>query len=315
MPDVVTIGETMLRLSPPPGTSLEHASEFTVRAAGTESNVAITLSRLGTSAGWISRLVDNPLGRRVAAEIRAHGVDVSRVLWTADGRVGTYFVEPAITPRTARVIYDRANSAFAEIDPEEVDWAFVRTARHLHLTGITLSLGDRCRALAVRAIAEARRAGLTISFDVNYRARLWPPKDARKALEGVLEGIDVLFSTAEDARTLFDAEGQAEEACGLLARRFRPRVAVVTDEGRCVSSQGDRVLTRNGYQVTPVDRIGAGDAFAGGFIHGWLAEDSIERGLEYGMAAAALKHTYHGDVAWITLEDVRNLISGHPRWR
>ncbi|MGH2399632.1 MAG: sugar kinase [bacterium] len=315
MPDVVTIGETMLRLSPPPGASLEHAAEFSVRAAGTESNVAITLCRLGTSAGWISRLVDNSLGRRVAAEIRAHGVDVSRVLWTAEARVGTYFVEPAISPRAARVIYDRAHSAFAEIDPNEVDWAFVGAARHLHLTGITPSLSDRCRTLAGRAIAEARRAGITISFDINYRARLWPPADARKTLEEMLQGIDVIFTTTEDARTLFDAEGKAEDACGLLARRFRPRVAVVTDEGRCVSSHGDRVLTRDGYEVTPVDRIGAGDAFAGGFIHGWLAEDSIERGLEYGMAAAALKHTYHGDVAWITLEDVRNLISGQPRWR
>lgn len=315
MPDVVTIGETMLRLSPPPGTSLEHAAEFSVRAAGTESNAAITLCRLGTSAAWISRLVDNALGRRVAAEIRAHGVDVSRVLWTADGRVGTYFVEPAVAPRTARVIYDRAHSAFAEIDPGEVDWGFVRAARHLHLTGITPALSDRCRELALRAIAEARRAGITTSVDINYRARLWLMKDARKTLDEMLQGIDVIFSTTEDARTLFDAGGKAEDACGLLARRFRPRVAVVTDDGRCVSSHGDRVITRDGYPVTPVDRIGAGDAFAGGFIHGWLAEDSIERGLEYGMAAAALKHTYHGDVAWITLEDVRNLISGQPRWR
>lgn len=315
MPAVVTIGETMLRLSPPPGISLEHAAEFSVRAAGTESNVAITLSRLGTSAGWISRLVDSPLGRRVAAEIRAHGVDVSRVLWTAEGRVGTYFVEPAVTPRAARVIYDRAQSAFATIIPDEVDWGYLQTARHLHLTGITPALSAACRTLAERAVAEARRAGLTISFDVNYRARLWPPQEARKGLERLLEGTDVIFSTAEDARMLLDTESQADEACGLLARRFRPRVAVVTDGGRCVSAQGDRLMTRDGYQVTPVDSIGAGDAFAGAFIHGWLSEESIERGLEYGMAAAALKHTYHGDVAWITLEDVRNLISGQPRWR
>lgn len=315
MPDVVTIGETMLRLSPPPGVSLEHAAEFSVRAAGTESNVAITLCRLGTSAGWISRLVDNPLGRRVAAEIRAHGVDVSRVLWTADGRIGTYFVEPAVTPRSARVIYDRGHSAFATIDPNQVDWAYVRTARHLHLTGITPSLSPACRALAARAATEARSAGRTVSFDINYRARLWPPEDARTALQSMLEGVDVIFSTAEDARMLLDSKGPAEETCELIARRFRPRVAVVTDDVRCVCAQGGRLITRDGYQVTAVDRIGAGDAFAGGFIHGWLGEDSIERGLEYGMAAAALKHTYHGDVAWITLDDVRNLISGQPRWR
>lgn len=315
MPDVVTLGETMLRLSPAPGVALEHAAEFSVRAAGTESNFAITLARLGTSAAWISRLVNNALGRRVASEIRAHGVDVSRVLWTAEGRVGTYFVEPAVAPRAANVIYDRAHSAFATIDPDSIDWDFVRSARHLHLTGITPALSAPCRQLAERALTETRKAGLTVSFDVNYRARLWPPEEARKTLEPLLKDVDIIFSTAEDARMLLQSDDETEAACGLIARKFRPKVSVITDDGRCVSSHGNRVMKRDGYQVTSIDRIGAGDAFAGGFIHAWLGEGSIERGLEYGMAAAALKHTYHGDVAWITLEDVRSLISGQPRWR
>src|SRR3989449_9080800 len=145
MPDVVTIGETMLRLSAPPGVRLEPAPELDVHVAGAESTVAIALCRLGTTAGWISGLVDTPLGRRIVNELRAHGVDVSRVLWAPDGRVGVYFLEQGIPPRQHRIIYDRAQSAMALLNPDEIDGEFVRSARLVHLTGITpaLSAGSR----------------------------------------------------------------------------------------------------------------------------------------------------------------------------
>ena len=155
MPDVVTIGETMLRLSALPGVPLEQAPQLDVHVAGAESNVAIALCRLGTTAGWISRLVDTPLGRRIVNELRGHGVDVSRVLWAPDGRIGIYFLEQGIPPRQHRIIYDRAQSAMALLDPKEVDWGFVRSARLVHLTGITPALSAGCRAATVQAIAEA----------------------------------------------------------------------------------------------------------------------------------------------------------------
>lgn len=314
MPDVVTIGETMLRLSAPAGTALEEAPHFLVHTAGTESNVAVTLSRLRTSAGWISRLVDNPLGRRICNEIRGQGVDVSRVLWTSEDRVGTYFVEMGALPRPGRVIYDRAGSAMAMINPDDVDWSYVRGSKVVHITGITAGLSPSCRTLVTRALAEAAAGGVTISFDINYRAKLWAAAVAAATLAPFLSQAHILICTAADARALFDFQGDAGSVAGALRARFHPRVAVVTDGIRFAVAHDGGTITREGYPVEAVDRIGAGDAFAAGFIHGFLAS-GVERGLEYGAALAALKHTYYGDIAWVSEEDLRALISGHGVWR
>src|SRR3989454_6309257 len=202
MPDVVTIGETMVRLSAPPGVPLEQAPQLDVHVAGAESNVAIALCRLGTTAGWISRLVDTPLGRRIVSDLRAHGVDVARVVWAPDGRVGVYFLEQGIPPRQHRIIYDRAQSAMALLNPDDIDWEFVRSTRLVHLTGITPALSAGCRTAASRAIAEARRGKALVCFDVNYRAKLWSADEAKMALEPLLAEVDILITTADDARLL-----------------------------------------------------------------------------------------------------------------
>ena len=314
MPDVVTIGETMLRLSAPPGVPLEAASHLFVHVAGAESNVAVAMSRLGTSAGWISRLTDNSLGRRIYSDIRSHGVDVSRVLWTRADRIGTYFLELGRVPRPGRVIYDRAGSAMAMISPDEVDWVYVREAKVVHLSGITPGLSPSCRTLVARAIDEARAARIFVSFDVNYRALLWTPAEAAAALGALLPKVSILICTAADARLLFGVEGDAGTVAGALRARFRPEVAVVTDGVHFAAAAGARLFQRDGYQVETVDRIGAGDAFAAGFLHGYLT-DGVERGLADGAALAALKHTYYGDTVWASAEDVQRLISGDEVWR
>ena len=208
MPDVVTIGETMLRLSAPPGVPLEQAPQLDVHVAGAESNVAIALCRLGTTAGWISRLVDTPLGRRIVNELRAHGVDVSRVLWAPDGRVGVYFLEQGIPPRQHRIIYDRAQSAMALLNPDDIDWEFVRSTRLVHLTGITPALSAGCRTAASRAIAEARRGKALVCFDVNYRAKLWSADEAKMVLGPLLADVDILIATADDSRLLLSGGGR-----------------------------------------------------------------------------------------------------------
>lgn len=314
MPDVVTIGETMLRLSAPHGVALEQAPNLLVHVAGAESNVAVALSRLGTSAGWISRLVDNPLGRRIHNEIRAQGVDVSRVLWTRGERVGTYFVELGRPPRPGRVVYDRARSAMAAINPEEVDWAYFRQGRVVHLTGITPGLSPSCLQLVQRALQEARSAGRMISFDVNYRARLWSAAEAAGALSPLLRQVGILICTAADARHLFEIDGGAVEVAEALRDRFGAEITVVTSGVHFAATDGVRTYQREGYPVEAVDRIGAGDAFAGGFIHKFLTE-GVEQGLTYGAALAALKHTYYGDTAWASAEDVQTLIAGEDVWR
>ena len=314
MPDVVTIGETMLRLTTPPGWALEQTAYLLVDVAGAESNVAIALSRLGISSGWVSRLVDNPLGRRICNEIRAHGVDVSRVLWTSAERVGTYFVELGRAPRQSRIIYDRAGSAITGINPDEVDWAYVQQARLVHLTGITPGLSPTCRALVARALDEAHRRGVQRSFDVNYRARLWSPSDAAAALSPLLVQMDLLISTAADARSVFNISGSPAEIAAALQDRFAAQTVVVTDEGKAAAVRGGVREERDGYPVDTVDRIGAGDAFAAGFIRGFLA-GNIGQGLEYGLALAALKHTFLGDTVWASEEDIQRLIAGQDVWR
>jgi 2-dehydro-3-deoxygluconokinase len=276
--------------------------------------VAVTLSRLKTSAGWISRLTDGPLGWRIRNEIRAQGVDVSRVLWTQGERVGTYFVEIGRAPRPGRIIYDRVGSAMATINPDDVDWGYVRTAKAIHLSGITPGLSPSCRELVARCLHEARTGGLLVSFDVNYRARVWTPADAAATLGPLIEGVSILISTASDADLLFGAGGTAVEAAQTLQDRFHPDVAIVTSGVHFAAVDRRQIFEREGYPVDAVDRIGAGDAFAAGFLHGFLGE-GVERGLAYGTALAALKHTYYGDTAWVTEEDVQGLMSGGETWR
>ncbi len=314
MPDVVTIGETMLRMSAPVGVTLEDASELSVHAGGAESNAAIALSRLRTSVGWISRLTDNPLGRRIYNEVRSQGVDVSRVLWTRGDRVGAYFVELGRSPRPNRVVYDRSGSAMASINPDEVDWTYVRAAKVVHLTGITPSLSSSCRELVARAVREAKAAKVAVSFDINYRTRLWTAAAAVETLTPLLSQVTVLISTAEDAQMLFGVSGSTRAVAEALHARFPCEVVAVTDGAQFAAVSAQQTLERGGFKVDVVDRIGAGDAFAAGFLHGYLAHD-IKRGLDYGAALAALKHTYHGDTVWASPEEVAALIAGDTTWR
>lgn len=294
----------MLRLSPARGLSLEQATELEVFVGGAESNVAVTLSRLGVRAGWISRLVDDPLGRRIAAAIRGQGVDTSAVIWTAAGRTGLYFLEPGVPPRNGRVIYDRRDSAAAGLRPEDVNWAYLRASRLLHLTGITPALSASCLSTVRRAIAEARATGIRISFDVNYRAKLWPAAHAADALRGLVEGIDLLICPHRDARSVFDASADPERAVAELARMLATRVTVLTvgEEGALALSDGQH-FRQPAVPAEPLDPVGRGDAFSAGLIYGYLRGD-LALGLRVGVRLAGLSQTYCGDVGWATAEDL-----------
>jgi 2-dehydro-3-deoxygluconokinase len=254
--------------------------------------------------------VDNSMGRRIVNVLRSQGVDVSGVVWKQEGRSGLYFIELGSAPRATKVIYDRARAAFSLLDKAEVNWSLLQGAQILHLTGITPALSQNCLELIELATDKAREFGLTLSFDVNYRARLWTPSEANHFLASYLPKVDVLFCSRRDAELIFGLEGTAEEILARFRDKFGNRVIVVTDEARgSVAGDGAETWSIQAPAVDVVDRIGAGDAFVAGFLYGWLTSGA-ETGLRYGTANAALKMTHFGDIAWTTREDLEAQING-----
>jgi 2-dehydro-3-deoxygluconokinase len=310
---LVTLGEAMLRLSVRRGDRLEDAQAFDVHVAGSEANVAFAGARVGLRSAWLSALPLNPLGLRVANTLAAAGVDTSLVRWVEGGRVGLYFVEMGAAPRPISVTYDRAASAMALATPDLFDWAVAADTEFLHLSGITSGLSASCREIARRAMEEARAGGALITFDVNYRQRLWGREAAAEAARAVAPLVDVLICTAEDARDLFGAAGRPEHAVAQLQADLAVDTTVLTlgPEGAIASRRGT-VVWRSGHRVEVMDRVGAGDAFAAGLIWG-LLEGSIEMGLERGLAMAALKMTLHGDLFRLDAADVLALLARHGR--
>lgn len=294
--EVYTLGETLVRLTAPPGIPLEAVTRLDVHAAGAESNVAIALSRLGMAVSWISVLPNNSLGRLVLNQIRLHGVDVSLVRLRPDARMGLYFLQPGQAPRPPEVIYDRRGSAFALARPEDIPWERLAGGRLLHITGIGLAVNPD---VITAGVAAARRQGLAVSLDVNFRARLWSPEQAREAVEPLLPDVEVLFCKRLDAIRIWGLEGSAADVAQGLAQRFGLSAVAVTDGSRGAAAVvGGRVHEAPAPTVATVDRIGAGDAFAAGFLYGYLGGDR-DRAVTLGVRLAALKHTFYGDAVWI----------------
>lgn len=309
--DLITFGETMVRISACPGQGLEYATRVDLYTGGTESNTAVALARLGLKSAWVSRLPDNPLGRRIAADVSRHGVDVSGVIWTKDERAGVYFVEFATPPRSTTVTYDRKNSAVSRLTPRDLDWKFLLNTRILHLTGITPALSASCAKAVAHAIKRARAKKVSVSFDVNYRAKLWPPTSAAKTLEPLMRGVTLLVMTREDAKTVFNLSGEPEQVVRAVKKRFAPSIAVLTMGGKgALAFDGRKLLSEPGFpDVQPIDRLGAGDAFTAGLIFGFLRRD-LALGLKYGIATSAMKMGMRGDYFWGSREEVEQVIRG-----
>jgi 2-dehydro-3-deoxygluconokinase len=306
--DMATIGEVMIRLAPDPGIRLENTRNLNVELGGTECNVAVALCGLGRRCAWISKLADSDLGRMVYRKIRETGVDVSGVRWARGARAGTYFVEFGMKPRPSKIIYDRKNSAASLLKTEDVDWNFLTSFELVHLTGITPALSPGCNKVVAEAINRTRDAGRRISFDVNFRSKLWTAGKARKTLEPLIEGTDVLFVTQDDARSVFGLSGKPEEVVRDLTKRYVSDVTVLTlGANGAIAYHDGGFYSGSGHEVEEIDRIGAGDAFDAGFLHGYL-EDDIQLGIEMGLAMAALKHTVKGDFLSTTQEEVMDIV-------
>jgi 2-dehydro-3-deoxygluconokinase len=310
MPQVIGIGETLIRLAPAGDEILETAPALSVHVGGTESNVCAGLAHLGMATAWISRLPATPLGRRVAMAVRGLGVNTDGVLWAPGGRVGLMFVQPGAGPRASEVVYYRQDSAFAAIDADEVDWERLDGASVVHLTGVTPGLGPNAHRLVERAIAEARRRGVFVSFDVNYRARLWDPPTARERLGPLATGLDIVILNDRDAAAVFEERGDPEVVAQRLRDRFECGVLVLTLGAAGAVARDEAGTQRQAaYPTEIIDRIGRGDAFVAGFLYGYLRKDSAD-GLRYGAAMAALKQTYRGDVCLATPDAVQAVLRG-----
>jgi 2-dehydro-3-deoxygluconokinase len=309
MAEFITFGETMIRLSAPGSERIEQARCLEVHPGGAESNVAAGLARLGKSAAWLSRLPDTELGRLTAARLQMHGIDLDSVGWAdQDERMGLYFVEFSQPPRPTRVRYDRADSAFSRMTPDELPLDAIRAAKWLHLTGITFGLTGSCVETAHALINEAKAARLTISFDVNYRAALWTPQQAGAALEVVCTQADVIFVALRDAVALFGMENDLYLAARQFHSRYGKTVIVTNGASGAVGIDHDGLVECAAYPVTMVDRLGAGDAFASGVICRLSEGAPLIDALRFGAALAALKLTIPGDVALVTRGEVEALL-------
>jgi 2-dehydro-3-deoxygluconokinase len=310
--DVTTLGEIMLRLSVPAGVRLEAAAQLDVQPGGAEANLAALLARLGRRTAWHSALPANALGRLAANALRGAGVDLQGVHWCENGRMGTYYVEFSTPPRPIQVVYDRAASCMTEWQGEQVNWARLLDTRLLHLTGITPALSPSCRAVVLEAVERAVGAGVPVSFDVNYRQKLWDEQTAAATLAPLLRQADVIFCGRGDSRRLFGCTGEAADALRQLAEQFTTRTAqvVVMSVGSAgaLAWRDGEVLQVDAVPVTIVDRLGAGDALAAGVLHGWLDGD-LARGLRTGTVLAALALSQHGDMVVTTPEELESLLS------
>ena len=311
--DVVTVGEAMLRLSVPPGSRLEETRSLNVHVAGAEANTAVALAALGRTVKWWSRLPDSPLGRRVARELRAAGVDTSQVGWDADTRIGVYYVELAAPPRPVSVVYDRADSAAAVMASDDFPLEELDSARVAHLSGVTPALSDSCRRLALDFAEHARLGSCLLTVDVNYRAKLWSPEEARRTLLEIGEGADVVVLTREDARDVFGYTGDIDAVLAKAQRALAASAVVLTlgEQGAAWLSDHDSGHVA-AHPTTIVDRLGAGDAFMAGVIEGLLTDD-FERGVRIGTVLASLALGTDGDHALTTSEEVLQVLEGGGR--
>jgi 2-dehydro-3-deoxygluconokinase len=318
--DVITFGETMVRLSPPNYRRLEHAYSFDVNAGGAEMSVACNMSRLGLSSAWVSRLTDNSMGHYIRNKAREQGVDTSHVVWTKDDRVGIYYVEFGASPRASRVIYDRAHSAMSRIKPGHVDWpSLLKETKWFYTTGITPALSSSAAEVTTEALKAAKAQGCRVACDLNYRARLWTEDEANRCMEPLMEYVDVLISTEEDtAKVLKIRADSYQEVARKLAERFgfeavcitiRTDLSVLRNQWTAIAYANGKLYEDRTYEVEIIDRVGAGDSFSSGFLYGYMTGD-VGKGLRYGNAYAALEHSIPGDINWCTLQELENVVGG-----
>jgi 2-dehydro-3-deoxygluconokinase len=330
---VVTLGEIMLRLSPPGRERLLQRPRFEASFGGAEANVAVSLARLGIQAAYVTVLPDNPLADACIEQLRAQGVDVSLIL-RGEGRMGVYFIEAGVDQRPSRILYDRDFSAMSLAGPERLEWGRIfQAGSWFHITGVTPALSQRAADLALAAARAAKEAGLTVSCDYNFRSKLWNyGKAAPEVMGPLMEYVDMGIGGEYGCRLSFGIEAQAvrpegaggydryQTLCERMLTRF-PGLrcqALTVREGESASQtifsaclhNGDDFLVSSRYQISPiVDRVGSGDAFSAGLIYARMHGMPDQETLEFATAAGCLKHSIPGDWNLVSAPDVCALMS------
>jgi 2-dehydro-3-deoxygluconokinase len=341
MTKVVTFGEIMLRLSPPGKLRFSQARSFDAIYGGGESNVAVSLVNFGLDAGFVTRLPANDIGNACENYLRQYGVD-TRFIVRGGSRLGIYFLEHGAVSRGSKVIYDRAGSALADIQPGMIDWDSVFSdADWFHWTGITPAISEGAAAVCLEAVRAARVHGVTVSTDMNYRAKLWKyGKRPVEVMEELVANSDVAIGNEEDAEKVFgihppgtdvtSGELDAEKyryVCEKLSERFpRLKTIAITLRGSISAShntwsavlwQGENLYFGPNFDITHiVDRVGGGDSFMAGLIYGLTTfGEDFQKAIDFSVAASALKHTIMGDFNLVTVDEVEKLMSGDASGR
>jgi 2-dehydro-3-deoxygluconokinase len=334
---VVTMGEIMLRLSSPGNLRFSQANSFDVIYGGGEANVAASLANYGLDAYFVSKLPKHEIGQCAIEALRKQNVKTDYISRGGE-RLGIYFLETGASMRPSKVVYDRANSAISEAEISDFNFDEIfEDAEWFHFTGITPALGAKAAALTEAALIAAKKHGVTVSVDLNYRKKLWTPAEAQKVMTPLMQYVDVCIGNEEDAEKVLGfkpgdtnvEKGELELAGYMdMFRRMQEKfnfkyVATSLRESYSASDNGWSALIYDGkefyhskkYEVRIIDRVGGGDSFASGLIYGLISGKDYKDALEFGVAASALKHTIFGDFNLVTVEEVEALVGGDASGR
>ncbi len=329
----VTFGEIMLRLAPFHKERLIQAKTLQATYGGGEANVAVSLALLGNEVRFVTRLPDNPLGDAALNHLRSFGVDVSFVARGGE-RLGIYFLEHGASIRPSKVVYDRAHSAITQATLETFDWeAIFQNAHWFHITGITPALGPQLAEISLKAVKTAQKMGLTVSCDLNYRKKLWSRERAKQVMSELVQFVDVIIANEEDAADVFGIEAETTDVTSgqldvehykSVARQLMDisqakQVAITLRESLSASDNnwsamlfdGQEFYVSRKYHLHLVDRVGGGDSFGAGLIHGLSKFKNPKQALEFAVAASALKQTIPGDMNLVCEEEVLNIVKGN----
>lgn len=327
-PHIAAFGELLLRLTPSDGCRLINTGNLDMGFAGAESNVLSALSIWRHPTRFISKLPDGPIGENALLSLKRFGVDTSGIS-RAPGRMGTYFIELGSSIRPSRVVYDRENSAISMVKEQELDWAeLLKGVGWFHLSGITLALSESCLRESIRAVKQANKMGVKVSFDINYRRSLWKDKKhAITAFESVLEYTDLLFGNEGSLADVFEWKSKAateqqrdQELMLKSSTRFNIATVAFTRRDHQSATQNrlggmllfsDSFFQSRSYEVTVSDRFGTGDTFAAGILHGISKSWAPQQIIDFSTAAFAFKHTVMGDHMFCLEDEIFSVMEGN----